>query len=89
MDVANIIIDLSENGPYVETEVINCVAKILGHIQEQNPGLDWSDNTYRELYIMCQEFARRLEDTIASESATDNGSLFGTAVNYNYFQQQR
>lgn len=89
MEVANIIIDLSKNGPFVEQSVIDCVAKILGKIQEQNEGLDWSDNTYRELYLMCQQFARQLEDTIASESATDDSNIFGTAVNYNYFQQQR
>lgn len=89
MELANVLIDLSKNGPFVETKVINCIASILGELQKQNPGLDWSDNTYRELYLMAQTFARQLEDTIASESATDDSSIFGTAVNYNYFQQQR
>lgn len=89
MEVAHILINLSQETPFVEDRVLDCVREILAKIKEKNPDIEFSDNTYRELYEMCQAFSRKVEDVLASEASTEDASIFGTAVNYNYFNQQR
>lgn len=89
MEVAKILISLSEDSPFIEESVLNCVRGIIAKVKEEDPDVEYSDNAYRELYVMCQDFSRRIEDVLASEASTQDSSVFGTAINYNYFNQQR
>lgn len=89
MEVAKVLIGFTEHGSSVENRVLQCMSEIIADIRKDNPDFDFSDNTYRELYLLCQGFAKQTEDLLSTDSATDNSSIFGTAINYNYFSQRR
>lgn len=58
MEVAKVLIGFTEHGSSVENRVLECMSEIIADIRKENPDFDFSDNTYRELYLLCQGFAK-------------------------------
>lgn len=68
----------------IQERVIECVKDIISMVRDEY-GTDYEDNTYRQLYIMSQDFSKRIAEILLAENINAQPHMEGDVSEFTPF----
>lgn len=81
-------VDSNKTDPFIRKKIMQAVGEILNHCKK-NYNAEYSDQSVLMLYNKTEQFVKEVQDLVSAENMNPDVDIFGTPVNYNYFNQQR
>lgn len=79
-EIVKIDLNKSVEGSEIEAEIIKTVSALIGMAKEKY-NMTYEDNTYREIMLLCQDFAKRLGETLYTQNTNQQIPMGGDVEN--------